>query len=67
MYSRAALPLPLDYLKILFGNQSVILVLLKQFLTHVCFVTGFIALLKEATAIREYCLNEKEYMVYIDA
>lgn len=34
------------------------IVLLKQFLNHICFVTGYIALLREATAIREYCLSK---------
>jgi len=47
-----------------FGGQHLkLVVLLKPFLNHFCFVAGCIILLKEATATREYRFHERMYMV----
>ena len=44
-------------------HLKLVAVLLKPFLNHFCFIARHIMLLKEATAIREYCFHERVYMV----
>ncbi|KAK3570962.1 hypothetical protein QTP86_031236, partial [Hemibagrus guttatus] len=48
-----------------FGGQhlKLVVVVIKPFLKHFCFVARCIILLKEETAIREYSFNERVYMV----